>query len=183
MCGRQRAVQIVVGVQHGAHRADHDREIFRPASRHHRIRRNTFQCRDNPARRHRHERLVVAAAGLNHPLDLLLGRKHEGKAVAPTLLDGIVVPLIGVEVTDLDHLTLGKVRHFFPSRRPSGVDGVLQFGRGDIDAIDQFFRIQPADRMLDDQQLGVRLAGLSLSAHERQEGFGNDDVGFNAALF
>ena len=37
--------------------------------------------------------------------------------------------------------------------------------------------------MLDDQQFRIRLAGLGLCAHERQEGFGDDDVGFNAAFF
>ena len=37
--------------------------------------------------------------------------------------------------------------------------------------------------MLDDQQFRIRLAGLGLRPHKRQEGFRNDDVGFDAAFF
>lgn len=37
--------------------------------------------------------------------------------------------------------------------------------------------------MFDDQQFGVRLTGLRLGAHQRQEGFSDDDVGFDAAFF
>lgn len=37
--------------------------------------------------------------------------------------------------------------------------------------------------MFDDQQFGVCIPRLSLRAHERQEGFSNDNVGLYAAIF
>ena len=62
-------------------------------------------------------------------------------------------------------------------------DRALQFCGSDTDAFGKLFLVQAADRMLDDQKLWIRLAGLSLCAHQRQEGFGDDNVGFNAQCF
>jgi hypothetical protein len=68
-------------------------------------------------------------------------------------------------------------------RPPSGKDGLLlQRCRSSFDTLDQLLGIQTADRMLDDQKLRLRLPHLGLRAHQRQESFGDDDVGFNAAV-
>jgi len=37
--------------------------------------------------------------------------------------------------------------------------------------------------MLHDQQFGIRFASLRLGAHQRQEGFSDDDICFNSAFF
>lgn len=37
--------------------------------------------------------------------------------------------------------------------------------------------------MFNDQQFRVGIPGLRLRAYKRQEGFGNDDIGLNAAIF
>ena len=47
----QRAVQIVLGVEHAAQRGGRDREVFGPASRHHGVRRERLNGRDDLARR------------------------------------------------------------------------------------------------------------------------------------
>jgi len=52
-----------------------------------------------------------------------------------------------------------------------------------LDALGQLRLVQPADRVLHDQELGLDLARLRLRPDERQEGLGDDDVGFDAALF
>ena len=63
------------------------------------------------------------------------------------------------------------------------VDGLFQFDGCHTDPFGKFLGIQPPDRMFDDQKLRIRLARLCLRSHKRQEGFGDDDVGFNAPFF
>ena len=52
-----------------------------------------------------------------------------------------------------------------------------------LDPFGKFSLVQSAYRVFDDQQFGVRIPGLSLRAHKRQEGFGDDDIGLYAAIF
>jgi len=72
----------------------------------------------------------------------------------------------------------------FLFRPPSVRDGLfLQRRRSGFDSVNQLLGIQAADRMLDDQELGIRLPHLGLRAHQRQKGLGDDDVCFDAAFF
>ena len=50
---RQGAMEIVFGIEQRAHGGNDHRKVFRPASRHHRVRSNTFQSRNYATRWHR----------------------------------------------------------------------------------------------------------------------------------
>jgi hypothetical protein len=56
-------------------------------------------------------------------------------------------------------------------RRPRRLDPVLELGR-----------VEPAHRMLDDDEPRLDLPRLGLSQDQRPEGVGRDDVGGNAAF-
>lgn len=71
-----------------------------------------------------------------------------------------------------------------PARTTSaGVDQFRQAVKGGVDSFLELFGIQPPDRVLDDDELGLDLARPSLRQDERRKRFRSDHVSCDAAFF
>ena len=65
----------------------------------------------------------------------------------------------------------------------SGRHDAFQCVIGGIDPLFEFFGVEPTDRVLDNDEPRLHLAGQRLRTHQRFEGVRCDEVGRDAALF
>ena len=82
------AAHIELIAQDQRERTEHDRQIFRLASRHQRVDRNLAHRRHGHRRRHAADDFVgTAPRAAEHPLHALVGRRDDGETVRPFLLE------------------------------------------------------------------------------------------------